>query len=505
MSTDYTHFDRLAFNQLFAYGRDGQENLLINSVGVFVGTLNITGNLSVSRIVTTNPSAIAASAASNAILVVGGTNNVTGATQAGIFTAMKSSTATTIYAFQAGSGVGYTGSGTLGAAVGFKSSGFSNTGSGTINRTINFDATASTTGALGNAVLSDNSAFSGNYFIHQAGTTASVFGGSISAANLSGTNTGYNVNASSSATGLMSTGTQTFAGNKTFLGTLTASNLSGTNTGNVTISTANGLSLAGQALSMAVAASGTIGVLDISSQSIGGSKSFLTGAKVGTSSLISSEIFTVHNTVTTNAASIANFFQVTANVDAAWSQGGSATTLSRHIRQITNSQTDTGTYRAGYFQNRFVVPTSMTLTNSAGRAATLTVDAPNISGGGTLAVTNFSQLFIAATSQATGTRKTGLVINTISGATNNAFISDNESYTGDYFINSTSTNPSVFSGPMTIGSTSSQQHTFNSQTGTNGAVTVSMTNAPTGVATTPKEYMQITYNGNTRYIPLIGV
>ena len=58
---------------------------------------------------------------------------------------------------------------------------------------------------------------------------------------------------------------------------------------------------------------------------------------------------------------------------------------------------------------------------------------------------------------------------------------------------------------MTIGSTSSQQHTFNSQTGTNGAVTVSMTNAPTGVATTPKEYMQITYNGNTRYIPLIGV
>lgn len=49
--------------------------------------------------------------------------------------------------------------------------------------------------------------------------------------------------------------------NATFAGTVAASNLSGTNTGDVTIGTANGLSLAGQVLSLALSSTSTTGAL----------------------------------------------------------------------------------------------------------------------------------------------------------------------------------------------------------------------------------------------------
>ena len=67
--------------------------------------------------------------------------------------------------------------------------------------------------------------------------------------------------ASMTVPGMVNTMAQTFAGNKTFNGTITAANLSGTNTGDVTIGTANGLSLAGQVLSLGLASSTTTGAL----------------------------------------------------------------------------------------------------------------------------------------------------------------------------------------------------------------------------------------------------
>jgi len=108
---------------------------------------------------------------------------------------------------------------------------------------------------------------------------AKTFTGAISASNLSGTNTGDvtlaavgavpNANgatltgqmlnlqpASAAQPGVVTTGVQSLAGAKTFTGAISASNLSGTNTGDVTIGTANGLSLAAQALSLATAIAG---------------------------------------------------------------------------------------------------------------------------------------------------------------------------------------------------------------------------------------------------------
>lgn len=104
-----------------------------------------------------------------------------------------------------------------------------------------------------------------------------TFTGSISASNLSGTNTGDvtlaavgsspNANAASlsgqqltlqpaDATnpGVVTTGAQTIAGTKTFSGNISAANLSGTNTGDVTVSDTDSidLTLASQALSAAL-------------------------------------------------------------------------------------------------------------------------------------------------------------------------------------------------------------------------------------------------------------
>jgi len=60
------------------------------------------------------------------------------------------------------------------------------------------------------------------------------------------------------------TGNTTIGGNLSVSGTFSASNLSGTNTGNVSIGTANGLSMSGQTLSLATATTTTAGAMSAS-------------------------------------------------------------------------------------------------------------------------------------------------------------------------------------------------------------------------------------------------
>ena len=95
----------------------------------------------------------------------------------------------------------------------------------------------------------------------------------------------------------------------------------------------------------------------------------------------------------------------------------------------------------------------------------------------------------------------GLAFQGVSGATNNAFISDNEGFSGNYFINSTSTNPSVFSGPMTIGSLNTQQHVLNTKLGTTASGAGTLLNLPSGKSGNPTGFVQMTINGSTAYIP----
>lgn len=144
-----------------------------------------------------------------------------------------------------------------------------------------------------------------------------TFTGTISASNLSNTNTGdISLNsfgstpnssglslsaqaltmqpADGSNPGGVSTGTQTFAGNKTFTGTISSSNLSGTNHGDMTVNNidggpssptgmnvTSGNSSTPQAISLNSASPGGPGLVNTATQSFGGTKTFNNPVGVG--------------------------------------------------------------------------------------------------------------------------------------------------------------------------------------------------------------------------------
>lgn len=132
---------------------------------------------------------------------------------------------------------------------------------------------------------------------------AKTFTGAISASNLSGTNSGditlAAVGSSPSANaatlssqvltiqpadathpGVVTSGTQTIGGAKTFSSTIAASNLSGTNTGDVTVGAfgsspdAKGITISSQAITLQPADISNPGALSIVSQTIAGAKTF---------------------------------------------------------------------------------------------------------------------------------------------------------------------------------------------------------------------------------------
>lgn len=86
--------------------------------------------------------------------------------------------------------------------------------------------------------------------------------------------------ADTSSPGYVSTGAQSFAGNKTFTGSISASNLSGTNTGDVTLGTAgsspngNAASLSGQILTLQPADGTNPGIVSTTTQTFAGNKTF---------------------------------------------------------------------------------------------------------------------------------------------------------------------------------------------------------------------------------------
>lgn len=96
---------------------------------------------------------------------------------------------------------------------------------------------------------------------------------------ISGT-TLYAQSADASFPGMMTIGTQTIAGDKTFSGNISAANLSGTNTGDVTLTavgsspSANGASLSGQALTLQPADGTHPGLVTSGAQTLGGVKTF---------------------------------------------------------------------------------------------------------------------------------------------------------------------------------------------------------------------------------------
>lgn len=163
------------------------------------------------------------------------------------------------------------------------------TGGGTGGVTIGGAVTGGTPGSVlfvgaGPVLAQDNANFNFN-----DATNALFVGGTITASNISGTNTGDvtltavgsspNANGASLAgqvltlqpangtnPGLLTALAQNIGGAKTFSSTIAASNFSGsssgTNTGDVTLGTANGLSIVGQVLSLGLSSTSTTGALN---------------------------------------------------------------------------------------------------------------------------------------------------------------------------------------------------------------------------------------------------
>jgi hypothetical protein len=128
-------------------------------------------------------------------------------------------------------------------------------------------------------------------------------------------------------------------------------------------------------------------------------------------------------------------------------------------RTITSSTTDTGSIYSLIAGMTYTITAGQTYTN-AQTAASLIIAAP-ASATGTLALTNYSGINVAASTLATGTRKTGILINAQTGATNNAALADNVAYTGTWALNFTNTNPIHFAGYTYIGATAA--HSFNTE------------------------------------------
>lgn len=236
MSSNYTHFDQIAFDKLFGRKPSGQEIQVMDAAGNLsgIGNINTTGSLSVTSVTATS--------------------TVTGSNLSGT----------------------NTGDVTLGTANGLSLSG------------------------------------------QQLSLAA----------------------ASSSAAGVLSTGVQNIAGNKTFKGSISASNLSGSNTGDVTIGTANGLSLTGQQLSVGAASSSAIGVVTTGAQNFGGNKTFK--GSISASNLSGTN--TGDQTITLSSdVSGSGTGAITATVN---SVGGSTASNIHAAEQLANAATNANTANA---------------------------------------------------------------------------------------------------------------------------------------------------------------
>ena len=131
-------------------------------------------------------------------------------------------------------------------------------------------------------------------------------------------------------------------------------------------------------------------------------------------------------------------------------------------RTISSSITDTGA-NLGVVRVEpiFTVTGGAVVYTLANTYSAFQVVGPSLSGGGTMAVSQYNSIEVPSSSTATGTRKTGIHLGAQTGATNNANIADNTAYIGTWNVNFTSTNPVYFAGYTYIGAAAA--HSFNTE------------------------------------------
>lgn len=218
--------------------------------------------------------------------------------------------------------------------------------------------------------------------------------------------------------GVITAGTQTIGGNKTFNGSISASNLSGTNTGDVTISDTNSidLSLTGQLLSADVRRSGTTLAEDAS------------GIKVATQGITNNEV--------SNTAAIARTKIASGTANHVIINDGAGVLSSEAVLAVSRGGTETnsipsnGQLLIGNGTNYSVANLSagsgISITNGSGSITVASSVPPST---GDIAETSFS----AANNQASPTNVTGLTFSNASVRSFNALVSVAVDATSDLF------------------------------------------------------------------------
>lgn len=159
-------------------------------------------------------------------------------------------------------------------------------------------------------------------------------------------------------------------------GTISGSNLSGTNTGDVTIGTANGLSLASQALSMALASASVFGTVKVDGTTITATAGVISavGGGGGTGTLLNVQVFTTSGTYTPTSGTTTVYGEM---VGGGGGGGGCASTSG------TQSNAGGGGGAGAYQKFKWTSPTSSAITIGAAGTAGTTVPSAGGAGGAT--------------------------------------------------------------------------------------------------------------------------
>ena len=284
-------------------------------------------------------------------------------------------------------------------------------------------------------------------------------------------------------------------------GTVTGSNLSNTNSGDITLATvgsspaAAGASLSGQVLTLQPANASNGGVVSTTTQTFAGAKTFtgtisgvsetLTGTlRVGTTSVATTpqELGTFLNNLTTDDGNGYNsVIGYTVQSTASPTTGSGRGVRGVMNRGLAGNVTDVGVIHG--VGGELVFDTfGFTYTNTNVLAA---VEAHEIviAGGGTVNAPTAG--FVAkADSTSKSNYKYGLYLGAMTGsASGNAGISDNQTFSGNYFIHSTDTNPSVLSGNVGIKMNPTKTLDVTGTFGATGAATIGGALDVTGVST----------------------
>lgn len=221
----------------------------------------------------------------------------------------------------------------------------------------------------------------------------------------------YMQSASATAPGLVNNTTQSLSGNKTFTGSISASNLSGTNTGNVTLTavgaapSANGATLSGQALTLQPADATHPGLVTTGTQTFAGSKTFsstiaadISGnaatATTATTAATATTATNATNVATTAVSTNASFFPLFV---ASSSNGNQACDLDADLTYNPSTNSLTATTFVGALSGNATTATSATSATTATTATTAT-NATNIATTSVSTNASFFPIFVASSS-----------------------------------------------------------------------------------------------------------